>query len=295
MVKLNNLAFIENAIGAGGYLGEKGNIPEDKTYCKEVKIFMNKSCFLALLFLVFGVCLQLKAQSSPDKPRVILDGRLLDVENKIPIPFAHITNQQLGLRSLSDSSGFFRLPVRSGDTLLISSVTYGQRKIVVPTHTKEVFVIELSPNVYELEEVVIQSLPSERKFKEMLLGMNSPEKEEKPDMRLPEELYSEPSDGTVGIGFGGAISGIAGKFSKKERGRRFAAEIKAKEEAKSVILSKFNRNVVQHITGLEDDEKLDAFMEYCVLSDAFLYKANSYEIHKAVLGCFDDFMKEQEG
>lgn len=258
---------------------------------------MNKSCFLSLLFVVFGFCLQLKAQSSPDTPHEMLEGRLLDAENKIPIPFAHITNLQQGLRALSDSSGFFRLPARSGDTLLISSVTYGQQKVVVPSPVNPLFIVELSPNVYELEEVVIQNLPSERKFKEMLLGMDSHAEEEKPDLRLPEELYSEPAagDGTMGVSFGGAISGIAGKFSKKERGRRFAAEIKVQEEKASIISSKFNRELVQHITGLEDEEKLDAFMEYCVLSEDFLYKANSYEIHKAVLGCFGDFLKEKEG
>lgn len=257
---------------------------------------MNKSYLLPFLFLVFGLCFQLKAQDASNANLPLVRGQLIDAESQGAIPFAHITNLQRGLRTLSDSSGYFRLPARAGDTLLISSVSYGQQKVPVPAEGGPLLRIELSPNVYELEEVVIQSLPSERKFKEMLLSMDSPE-EEKPDMRLPAELSPEPGagNGTVGVSFGGAVSGIAGKFSKKERGRRFAAEMKAQQEKDGLIYAKFNRHVVQDITGLEDEEKLEAFMQYCVLSEDFLYKASAYEIHKAVLGCFGDFMQEQEG
>jgi hypothetical protein len=257
---------------------------------------MNKSYFLSLIFLLLLFCLQLSAQ---DVARVepLLKGQLIDAEGQTPISFAHITNLQRGLRTISDSSGFFNLPASTGDTLLISSVTYGQHKVAVPPKSEKRFRIELLPNVYELEEVVIQSLPSERKFKEMLLGMDSPEKEDKLDLNLPAELPLAPAsgDGAVGVSFGGGISGLAGKFSKKERGRRFAAEMKVREEREVYIHTKFNRDIVQHVTGLEDDEKLDAFMKYCVLSEDFLYKASDYEIHQAVLGCFGDFIKEQEG
>lgn len=257
---------------------------------------MNKSYFFSLIFLLLLFCLQLRAQ---DMGRVepLLKGQLIDAEDQSPISFAHITNLERGLRTLSDSSGFFSLPASTGDTLLISSVTYGQHKVAVPPKSEKRFRIELLPNVYELDEVVIQSLPSERRFKEMLLGMEAPEKDNQLDLNLPAELPLGPAtgDGAVGVRFGGGISGIAGKFSKKERGRRFAAEIKVQKEREVYIHTRFNRRIVQHITGLEDEEKLDAFMKYCILSEDFLYKASDYEVHKAVLGCFGDFIKKQQG
>lgn len=254
---------------------------------------MNKSYFLSLLFFVLGLSLQLEAQQMPAGEPALLHGQLIDAENKAAIPFVHITNLQRGLRAVSDSSGFFRLPASAGDTLFVSSVSYGQKKVVVPQKKKNLFLIELAPNVYELEEVVVQSLPSERKFKQMLLGMDSPE-EEKPDLRLPEGLYQEVAQGNASVSLGSPVSAIAGKFSKKERGRQFAAAIKQQEEKEAYIHTKFNRKIVQHITGLEDEDKLDSFMKYCVLSEDFLYRASDYEIHKAVLGCFTDFMKEEQ-
>lgn len=258
-------------------------------------VCMNKKYFFfPLLLLLLLACLQLSAQELPSSGSSLLQGQLLDAENKDPIPFAHITNLQRGFRALSDSSGSFKLPASEGDTLLISSVSYGQHKVLAPAKGEKLILIELAPNVYELEEVVVQSLPSERKFKEMLLGMDSPEAE-KPHMRLPDGLYQEAGTGNASLSLGSPISAIAGRFSKKERGRQFAAKMEFQEERRAYIRTKFNRVIVQDITGMEEEEKLEAFMKYCVMNDDWLYKASEYEIHKAVLGCFGDFMNEQEG
>lgn len=250
--------------------------------------------FLAILFFAFTI----RANAQEQKPDYQLHGKLQDVESQISIPFAHITNLNKGIGVLSDSSGFFKIPAREGDSLRISSVSYGQQTVVVPVKPKEgtYLLVQLAPNVYELEEVVISRFPSERELKNRLLTMDIPE-EEKPDMRISESVRQLPSntDGNASIGLGSPISAIASKFSKKERGRAFAAAMDAKEDRKAIIHTKFNREIVQQITGLEDEDKLDAFMQYCVLAEDFLYEANEYEIHEAVLGCFTDFVKEQEG
>jgi hypothetical protein len=255
-----------------------------------------KLLFLLTLFFVLlagGVEAQ---QAALENYR--LNGRLLDAEDSTAIPFAHISNLSQNLRALSDSSGLFNIAAREGDSLQISSVSYGQKIIVAPAQPADGkrLLISLAPNVYELDEVVVRRFPTEREFTQQLLSMELP-KEKGTDMRLPANLPGKPAsaDGSPTVAFGGAISGIAGKFSKKERGRVFAAEMKEKEERKAIIHTKFNREIVKRITGLEDEDQVDAFMQYCVLSEHFLYEASEYEIHKAVLGCIDDFMKEQEG
>ena len=257
---------------------------------------MAKKYFFLLLILLCTVTVVVEAQEqSPDYQ---LRGKLLDVENQISIPFAHITNLNKGVGVLSDSSGFFSIPAREGDSLRVSSVSYGQQIIVAPAQHKQgsYLQVQLAPNVYELKEVVITRFPSERELKQRLLTMDIP-KEDKPDMRISESVRHMPvnPDGNARIGLGSPVSAIASKFSKKERGRAFAAEIEAKEERKAIIQTKFNREIVKQITGLEDEEELDKFMQYCVLTEDFLYESNEYEIHKAVLGCFSDFKKEQKG
>lgn len=254
--------------------------------------------YIFLIVLLIGCALTTAEAQQKSVQQNLLQGRLIDAENAMPIPFAHITNLSKGLRTVSDSSGLFTLPATSGDSLQISSVSYGQKKIVVPVVEEgKRLLIELAPNVYELNEVVVKRFPSEREFARQILSMEAP-KDNGPDMRLPNRLppgEQIANNGAPTLAFGGAISGLAGKFSKKERGRAFIAEMQVKDARKAVIETKYNREIVREITGLEDEDQLEAFMQYCVLAENFLYEASEYEIHKAVLACFGDFVKEQEG
>lgn len=258
---------------------------------------MNKRYFFLIVFFI-GFLLNSATAQQQTSGQDLLKGRLIDSENAMPIPFAHITNLTKGLRTVSDSSGLFSVPAKAGDSLRISSVSYGQKDIVVPAEPGgKRLLIQLAPNVYELDEVVVNRFPSEREFTQSLLTMDLPE-EKGPDMRLPDNMSfggRPANEGAPTISFGGGISGLAGKFSKKERGRAFMAEMEVKDARKAMIHTKYNREIVKGITGLEDEDQLDAFMQYCVLPENFLYEASEYEIHKAVLGCFGDFIKEQEG
>lgn len=254
---------------------------------------------LLFLFTLFFSCLlnSVNAQQ-PSGNDYQLKGRLIDAEDSSAIPFAHVSNLSKRLRSVSDSNGQFSLPVNEGDSLEFSSVSYGRKTMLAPAQPADGkrLLIRLAPNIYELNEVVVTRFPSERDFARQVLSMELPQ-EKGPDMGLPAMLpESRPSgDGSPTVGFGGGISGLANKFNKKERGRIFAAEMREQENRKAIIHTKFNREIVKNITGLEDEDQVEAFMQYCVLTENFLYKATDYEIHKAVLGCFGDFMKEREG
>ncbi len=254
----------------------------------------NKFFYLFLAWFLLFVA-GAKAQEVSPAGRYTLQGTLLDAETSEGIPFSHISNLSSRVRVSSDSNGRFSIPVTGGDSIFITSVTYGQQIFTAPDEPAngERWIVRISPNVYELEEVVINRMPSEYMLKQQLLGLELPE-EKGPNLRIPEGYFpqADPS-ANAAVGLGSPVSAIAGRFSKKERGRAFAAEVREKEARKEVIRTKFNREIVREITRLEDEDKLDAFMEYCVLSDDFLFAASEYEIHKAVLGCFSEFMTEQ--
>lgn len=263
--------------------------------CKILMSMINRIFFFFAVFF-FAYAGVIHAQSQNDEYQ--LKVTLKDAETGAAIPFAHIFNIDKGRGVLSDSSGTFSVLVQEGDSLRLSSVSYGQQILIAPPRPQEesFLLVKLAPNVYELQEVVINRFPSEREFRRKLLTADIP-KEEVVNMQFQESLRVVPAnpDGNAHIGMGSPVSAIASKFSKKERGRVFAAEMKTQDERKAIIHSKYNREIVQKITGLEDDGKLDSFMKYCVLEEDFLFSANEYEIHKAVLGCFGDFMQEQEG
>ncbi|AHM58321.1 hypothetical protein D770_00225 [Flammeovirgaceae bacterium 311] len=249
-------------------------------------------------FLIFITALLLSGFTAlaqgPIQKGYIFKGQLVDADSGTAVTYAHIANPYKGTLTVSQASGAFTMPVEAGDTLLISNIGYVTRKIAVPAKpSEEVVTIKLQPKTEQLEEVVITNFPSEARFKEQLLGLKLPDEGVALDLPVPDvakrTVEGEPEGVTV-FSHTGAITGFANKFNNKERGRQFKAKMAVEDQNKAFIATKFNKEVVQDITGLEDDEKLNEFMKFCVLPDDFLVKASTYEIHEAVLGCFKDFI-----
>ncbi len=222
----------------------------------------------------------------------LFKGRLIDADSGISVNLSHIRNMQQNTLTVSNPDGAFTMPVKGGDTLMISRIGYVTIKYPVPaTDPEKVNLIFFQAKTEELQEVVITKFPAESRFKDQLLALELPE--EGPGLRLPHPstVVTPSLNGDVKLfSASGMISGFANRFNDKERGRQFKRLIEYKEQREAYIATKFNKQIVQQITGLEDDEKLNEFMKFCVLEEDFLYKANEYQIHEAVLGCFKDFI-----
>ncbi|WP_224999212.1 carboxypeptidase-like regulatory domain-containing protein [Cesiribacter sp. SM1] len=250
--------------------------------------------FLLIVSALMLIGFAALAQSPAKKTEYIFKGQLVDADSGMAVPHAHITNPYKGLLTVSQAGGAFTMPVEAGDTLIISNIGYVTLKYPVPATASEgVVTIELQPKTEQMEEVVITKFPSEARFKEQILGLNLPDEGVALDLPAPviERRTDEGDPGGVTVfSHTGAISGFANKFNNKERGRQFKARMAVQEQNEAYIATKFNKEVVQNITGLEDEEKLNEFMKFCVMPDDFLMKASEYEIHEAVLGCFKDFI-----
>lgn len=259
--------------------------------------FMNMSSDIRLL--VFSALLLLSAVAmaqAPEKASYLFKGKLVDADSGSAVSFAHILNVDKGTITAGNAQGAFTIPVQGGDTLLISRIGYKPMKYAVPFQENMVAIsIIMQPLTEELKEVVITQLPSERRFKEQLLGLRLPE-DKQPDLQVPHPstVFTPRLDGNVPlVSAGGLISGFANRFNDKERGRQFTARIKAEEAQKAYIATKFNRDIVQRITGIEEEEVLNEFMKFCVIPDNFLLESSDYQIHEAVLGCFKEFLAER--
>lgn len=253
-----------------------------KGLCKAIATFLTVLLFFAVA----------QAQS-PAKAQYMFKGKLVDADSGISVGLSHVRNYYKGTITVSNQDGAFTMPVQSGDTLLISRIGYVTLKYAVPAQEPQhITEILLQQKTEELQEVVISKFPTESRFKEQLLGLQLPE--EKVALQLPPPppfTRSSAPEGEMTLwSKEGLVSGIANRFNDKERGRQFKARVEVKEKLEAYIATKFNKEVVQRITGLEDEERLNEFMKFCVLSDDFLYNANEYQIHDAVLGCFKDFL-----
>jgi hypothetical protein len=247
----------------------------------------------ALLFSTLMLLGTVALAQAPNKASYLFKGRLVDADSGTAVSFAHILNLNKSTITAGKVDGAFTIPVQGGDTLLISRVGYSPLKWAVPTReSMQVVNITMQPLTEELKEVVIHQMPTEQRFREQFLSLKLPE-DKQPDLQVPHPstVFTPRLDGNIPLASAsGLISGFANRFNDKERGRQFTARIKAEESQKAYIATRFNREIAQRITGLEEEEVLNEFMKFCQLPDKFLLESSEYQIHEAVLGCFKEFL-----
>ncbi|MBN1924636.1 MAG: carboxypeptidase-like regulatory domain-containing protein [Prolixibacteraceae bacterium] len=106
---------------------------------------------LLITFLLFTIIL------SNAQEKILINGIVYDHTDFSPIPYAHILLTKSGTGTISQNDGTFSLIVPGvPDTLKISAVGYGQKKIPILKPNKSRLEIALSPVDIELNEVVIR-------------------------------------------------------------------------------------------------------------------------------------------
>ncbi|MBW3544529.1 MAG: carboxypeptidase-like regulatory domain-containing protein [Bacteroidetes bacterium] len=252
-----------------------------------------KSLYKTLMLLMFISMLATVAHAQQLRgAEYLFKGRLIDADSGTTVNLSHIRNINKGTITVSNPEGAFTIPVHHGDTLLISRIGYVTNHYAVPAKDpQQVTAIFMQPKTEQLQEVVISKFPSEARFKEQMLALELPEDDVALQLPPPPPASNPNGNGGVTlISKSGLITGFANRFNDKERGRQFKLRMDAKKQREAYIATKFNREIAQQITGLKDEEKLNEFMKFCVLSEDFLISSNEYQIHEAVLGCFKDFI-----
>ena len=132
--------------------------------------------FRKTAFLIFSILflLQLNVQAQQNPDLVSLSGVVVDEADLHPIPNVTIKNATRGATSLTDSTGFFSLNARPGDTLIFEAMLYGKEDYVVPEGFEggRFAVIEaMHKDKVLLDEVMIQPFPTELQFQQAFLSV----------------------------------------------------------------------------------------------------------------------------
>ena len=257
--------------------------------------------FSVCFFLVFLMVMEVRAQEQKPLPQgfTLFEGKVVGAEMGAPVSGVHVFNLHRDYVAVSKEDGVFNLPVKAGDTLKFTSVGY--ETLLVPLQQdfqkQGQQLVILQPKVYELEEVVVNPFPSERELKQQILEAELPEEENKVDLALDQVEYHSPQDPNEGpkMAISGPISGLVNAFSGKAKARRKLQENKVEDKRRAYIDSRYNKEVVMEVTGLEEGEKLDAFMNSCTISDGFITDASEYELYDAILSCYKNFESQFKG
>jgi hypothetical protein len=119
------------------------------------------------------------AQDGGEKEKHVIQfsGVIIEASTEEPVPGVHVYVPLAGRGTTTSSFGYFSMPVLEGDSIVISSVGFRKRSIVIPDIDKDTYsvVIELSEDTTVLPTVEVLPYPTEELFKEAILAMDLPD------------------------------------------------------------------------------------------------------------------------
>ncbi len=194
----------------------------------------------------------------------------------------------------ADSSGHIRMLVYIGDTLVIQSIGYFGQVIYIKECTQNrIDTIKLCPESYDLGEVRVDLPHSYEVFRHRFLEIE-------PDRGL--EIEGLPKAKIIDIpvlldtnniqssefAVMHPLSYLYYNFSKEEKSKRKVFYLERQKREQIVIDKKYNRELIENITGLHGDSITD-FIAFCGFGHLFLYEATPLEIVEMIIKKFQEY------
>jgi len=245
--------------------------------------------------LIFG-------QSTDDKI-LSISGKVYDATSRENLPYAHVYNLSKKEGTITDASGFFKIPVSDGDSLKISFVGYNDKIVRFRSkfsYLNDFVEFALVRKVYELSEVVVNPLGTYEQFLWKVANLDLPQsKEERLTVSLnllaQKEIdkvknkapkYLHPAMGISSGGFGVNLDRLAMAKIRIE-------EAKGKKRKNEMLYDKFSKDLVKHLSGFEG-QKLDSFFVYCNANTNFNYLVSDYEISLKIVQLLNEFRSQND-
>ncbi len=250
---------------------------------------MDKLGYYLVVFLLLISTKSILSQTTKDTSKVYYyRGKVVNEQDK-PLVFAHVINARRGYATITDSTGYFKLPAVMNDSLRFSSIGFHTRYLRITPHTKDTafHIIVLTKREYDLPTVNIYELRWQVFKSEFMEEEVQEDKVAKNISNWMANLISEEElkmiyQSTMAPGFAINYKG------KAEKQRRKVAKLEKKYK---LIAPKFNDKMINALTGLEGDAIYD-FLRFCNFEEDFLINATEYEIMERVLRFWEDYKKK---
>jgi hypothetical protein len=244
--------------------------------------------FLPLLFLTTSL------SAEEEKKFHHFEGRAVDIYHN-NIEFAHIINLTRRFGVVSDRSGRFIVPVKQGDSLMITHVSHLVRFVMIDEEHLDFegpYEIIMLPKVFELREVVIRPLPRTRlEFRQEFVNIDLPPPPDSVKLRMPHintMVYSGPEQG-FGIVMKGPFQTFYDLFSREARQVKKLEQELTALQVEEEIEKRYNHDLVYRLTGIEDAAIREELMQYCRIPVDFILNSTDYDLCIAILRCYESY------
>ncbi len=242
--------------------------------------------FLLLIFNNLGSYSQVNES-------LLIKGKVISQYDSLAIPFAHVIQLKSNIGNICDENGSFCISTSLDDTLLITAIGFGSKKVPVNIFKKQsVVLIFIEQEVYTIDEVVIVPYKNYKELKEAVLALELPAEPEI-ELNIPKPLPKIPDNenGEITIISCSPISALYNAFSREAKELKEYNRIIERKYIESKISKKYNKDIITHITGITGERNILDFIEFCRFSDEFILNSNDYEIYLAINNCFEEFKK----
>ena len=251
--------------------------------------------YISLIFLtVFSITAQ------ETNKTVTLKGQVIHAQSKRALSAAHILNLNSVVGTITNDRGFFEIPTKANDTILVSYLGFASIKLKITNDLLKgnELVIGLYEKPEEIKEVVIKSTK--------LIGVLEIDVKQVPKDRFTRiHINGLPQTYEVGKprarNFSSPIAAIFqpvdflyNMFGKKPKQLKKLQKLKKEDDLRKMLAGKFDREVMMEYLNMTKEE-LTKLLSDCNYSDYFIKKASDLQMIEAVLDCYENYKALKKG
>ena len=229
-----------------------------------------------------------------------LKGQIIHAVNKKVLSAAHILNLNTVSGTITNDAGFFELPSRVNDTILVSYLGYESIKLKITNdllkgNELEIALYEKSEKIREVVirstkligvlEIDVKQVPIDRFTRIKINGLPQTYEVGKPQSKnfsSPLAALFQPVDFLYNL------------FGKKPKQLKKLQKLKKEDNLRKMLAGKFDREVMMEYLDM-DRQELSELLTDCNYSDYFIKKASDLQMIEAVLDCYENYKALKKG
>lgn len=254
-------------------------------------------------YLFFILCLFISTSlfSQQDSiPTKILRGQIVHAEKNESLSAAHVLNLNTVQGTITNEDGFFELPTRVNDTILVSYLGFSSIKLKITNDLLKGNELEIAlyEKPEEIKEVVIKStkligvlevdvkmVPKDRFTRIHINGVPQTYEVGRPQKRK----FSSPIAALFN-----PVDFLYSHFGKKPKQLKKLQKLKKEDDLRKMLAGKFDREVMMEYLDM-DRQELTKLLTDCNYSDYFIKKASDLQMIEAVLDCYENYKAIKKG
>lgn len=229
-----------------------------------------------------------------------LKGQIIHAENKKVLSAAHILNLNTVSGTITNDLGYFELPTRINDTILVSYLGYESIKLKITNdllkgNELEIALYEKSEKIREVVirstkligvlEIDVKQVPVDRFTRIKINGLPQTYEVGKPQKKnfsSPIAALFQPVDFLYNL------------FGKKPKQLKKLQKLKKEDNLRKMLAGKFDREVMMEYLDM-DRQELSELLTDCNYSDYFIKKASDLQMIEAILDCYENHKALKKG